>query len=150
MLTGPQSSSGSSSGSAIATSAGLCPFALGTETFGSLVGPATRASLYTVKPTLGLVPGQGIMPISKTYDTAGPLAKCPKDVADLLTLLIDPSKTVVPAGGYAALLCGSWADIKVGTLDPLVWTSNPVTVRPVEGAAEQMVGLSGSMRIDAG
>lgn len=59
LLISAQSPAGSSSGSAIAISAGLAPLSLGTETFGSLVHPAIRAALYTVKPTRGIVPGDG-------------------------------------------------------------------------------------------
>lgn len=113
--------------------------ALGTETFGSLVIPATRASLYTVNPTLGIVPGEGILPISTEYDTAGPLAKSPKDVADLLTVLVDPSKTTIPSGGYASALKENWSDIKNGTLDPEIWTSPPEIIKPVKEAIEQKV-----------
>lgn len=112
---------------------------VGTETFGSLVSPANRASLYTVKPTLGIVPGQGILPISNHYDTAGPFGKIVKDVADLLTVLVDPSKTTVPEGGYSSALGGSWKDIKVGSLDPSVWTVEAEFVKPVEEATEQLV-----------
>jgi len=136
-----QSPSGSSSGSAIAVSAGLVTIAVGSETFGSLVNPAQRAALFTVKPTLGIVPGDGIVPISRSYDTAGPLGKSPKDVADILTVLVDPSKTKVPDGGYASALEGNWKDIKVATLDPEFWCSNSYVIKPVEEATKQIVSL---------
>lgn len=92
-----------------------------------------------MKPTLGIVPGDGIVPISNEYDTAGPIAKCPRDIADLLTLLVDPTKTTVPAGGYASALTGGWSEIKVGTLDPAVWTSPPEIIKPVKEATDQIV-----------
>ncbi|KAH8601513.1 amidase family protein [Bisporella sp. PMI_857] len=111
-IVGHSSPDGSSSESGVAVSAGFAPIALGTETLGSLVNPATRAALFTVKPTLGIVPSHGIMPISTDFDTAGPMTKSPKDAADLLTLLVDPEKTKVPEGGYAVMLGGDWKDIK--------------------------------------
>ncbi|THV52153.1 hypothetical protein BGAL_0087g00130 [Botrytis galanthina] len=137
-IVGHSSPSGSSSGSAIAVSAGLVTLALGSETFGSLVNPAQRAALFTIKPTLGTIPGYGIVPISKSYDTAGPLAKSPKDLADLFTILVDKSKTEVPNGGYASCLTGSWADIKVGTLDPEFLHMSGHVIKPVEEATKQI------------
>jgi amidase len=134
-----ESPDGSSSGSAVAVSAGMAPIALGSETCGSLVNPATRAALYTIKPTVGIVPGKGIMPISTHFDTAGPLAKSVKDVADLLTLLVDPTKTKVPNGGYVSMLGGEWKDIKVGTLDPEFWNMPDFVIKHVEEATTQMV-----------
>jgi amidase len=148
MLNMQQSPSGSSSGSAIATSAGLCPVSLGTETFGSLVNPANRASLYTLKPTLGIVPGEGILPISKHFDTAGPIAKTVVDVANLLTVLVDSHKTEVPAGGYSSALGGAWGDIKVGTLDPAVWKSPPHVIKPMKGIDDEIVRLPHTCTVD--
>ena len=64
---------GSSSGSAVAVAAGLCAAAIGTETSGSLLSPATQNGLVTVKPTVGLISRAGILPIAHSQDTAGPL-----------------------------------------------------------------------------
>src|SRR5215813_11396892 len=66
---------GSSSGSAVAVAAGLCAAAIGTETSGSLLSPATQNGLVTVKPTVGLISRAGILPISHSQDTAGPLTR---------------------------------------------------------------------------
>ncbi|TVY19404.1 putative amidase [Lachnellula arida] len=129
---------GSSSGSAVAVSAGFAPIALGTETSGSLVCPATRAALFTIKSTVGIVPGKGIMPLSTNFDIAGPLTKSPRDAADLLTILVDPTKTQVPDGGYASALPGGWKDIKVGTLDPEFWAMPHSAIKYVEDATAQM------------
>ncbi|KXT12040.1 hypothetical protein AC579_4682 [Pseudocercospora musae] len=150
-VAGHSSPLGSSTGSAIACSAGLTPIAIGTETFGSIVQPATRAALYSIKPTLGIVPGRGIVPVSDEYDTAGPFGKTPKDVADLLTVLVDPSKTNVPLGGYAAALGATWKDIKVGTLDPNIWTPDPAFVKYVEEVAEEIIDKTNvACRVTAG
>jgi amidase len=78
---------GSSSGSAVAVAAGLCAAAIGTETSGSLLNPATQNGLVTVKPTVGLISRAGIVPISHSQDTAGPLTRCVRDAAILLNVL---------------------------------------------------------------
>src|SRR5207248_7848840 len=76
--------SGSSSGSAAAVSANLCAVAIGTETDGSIVSPATQCGIVGLKPTVGLWSRSGIIPISSTQDTAGPLARTVRDAAILL------------------------------------------------------------------
>lgn len=78
---------GSSAGSAVAVAAGLCAAAIGTETSGSLLSPATQNGLVTVKPTVGLVSRSGILPISHSQDTAGPLTRTVRDSAILLNVL---------------------------------------------------------------
>src|SRR5215470_18302431 len=69
-----RSPSGSSSGSGVAVSASLCAIAVGTETDGSIVSPSAASALVGVKPTVGLVSRSGIVPISHSQDTAGPMA----------------------------------------------------------------------------
>jgi amidase len=78
---------GSSSGSAVAVAAGLCAAAIGTETSGSLLSPATQNGLVTVKPTVGLISRAGILPIAHSQDTAGPLTRTVRDSAILLNVL---------------------------------------------------------------
>ncbi|CAN5887052.1 amidase family protein [soil metagenome] len=78
---------GSSSGSAFAVAAGLCAAAIGTETSGSLLSPATQNGLVTVKPTFGLISRAGILPISHSQDTAGPLTRTVRDAAVLLNVM---------------------------------------------------------------
>jgi amidase len=78
---------GSSSGSAVAVAAGLCAAAIGTETSGSLLSPASQNGLVTVKPTVGLVSRAGILPIAHSQDTAGPLTRSVRDAAILLNVL---------------------------------------------------------------
>ncbi len=82
--------SGSSSGSAVAVAAGLAPLAVGTETDGSIVCPASACGIVGIKPTLGLVHGHGIVPVSAAQDTAGPMARTVADAATLLTVLAEP------------------------------------------------------------
>ncbi len=78
---------GSSSGSGVAVAANLCAVAIGTETDGSIVCPASVNGLVGIKPTVGLLSRSGIIPISATQDTAGPLARTVKDAALLLSAL---------------------------------------------------------------
>ena len=75
---------GSSSGSGAAVSANLCAIAIGTETNGSIVCPSSANGIVGIKPTVGLWSRSGIIPISHTQDTAGPMART---VADAVTLL---------------------------------------------------------------
>jgi amidase len=83
---------GSSSGSGAAVSANLCVAALGTETDGSVVCPASANGIVGIKPTLGLVSRAGIVPIAHSQDTAGPMARTVRDAAILLSALagVDP------------------------------------------------------------
>ena len=78
---------GSSSGSGAAASANLCAAAVGTETDGSIVCPSSANGLVGIKPTVGLVSRSGIIPISHSQDTAGPMARSVRDAAILLGAL---------------------------------------------------------------
>lgn len=79
--------SGSSSGSAAAVAAGYVPVAIGTETNGSIVSPAGHCGVVGIKPTVGLVSRFGVIPISHSQDTAGPMARTVADAAALLNIL---------------------------------------------------------------
>jgi amidase len=83
-----RSPSGSSSGSAAAVAAGYVPFAVGTETNGSIVSPASACGIVGIKPTVGLVSRAGIIPISASQDTAGPMARTVTDAAALLAMML--------------------------------------------------------------
>jgi amidase len=78
---------GSSAGSGVAVAAGLCAASIGTETSGSLLNPASQNGLVTVKPTVGLISRAGILPISHSQDTAGPMTRTVRDAAMLLNVL---------------------------------------------------------------
>jgi amidase len=78
---------GSSSGSAVAVAAALAAAAIGTETSGSLLSPASQNGVVTVKPTVGLISRAGIIPIAHSQDTAGPLTRTVRDAAILLNVL---------------------------------------------------------------
>lgn len=79
--------SGSSSGSAVAVAANLCVAAIGTETNGSIVSPASACGIVGVKPTVGLASRTGIIPIAATLDTAGPMTRTVRDAAIVLRVI---------------------------------------------------------------
>jgi amidase len=81
--------SGSSSGSAAACAAGLAAAAIGTETVGSIVSPSSTCGLVGLKPTVGLVSARGIVPISRSFDTAGPMTRTVSDAALMLAAMSD-------------------------------------------------------------
>jgi amidase len=78
---------GSSAGSAAAVAAGIVPLAIGSETDGSIICPASMNGIVAIKPTLGLVSRRGIVPISHNQDTAGPMARNVTDAATLLSVM---------------------------------------------------------------
>lgn len=82
-----RSPSGSSSGCAAAIAAGLVRLAVGTETVGSIVSPAGACGIVGYKPTPGLIPGAGIIPIAESWETAGPMAPTVKEAAWLGSVL---------------------------------------------------------------
>lgn len=82
-----RNASGSSSGSGAAVAANFCAAAIGTETDGSIISPATYCGIVGLKPTVGLISRSGIIPISKSQDTAGPMTRTVEDAAILLGAL---------------------------------------------------------------
>jgi amidase len=87
---------GSSSGSGAAVAANLCAVAVGTETDGSILSPSSVCGIVGIKPTIGLVSRTGIIPISHSQDTAGPMTRTVRDAAILLSVLagVDPQDAV--------------------------------------------------------
>src|SRR4029077_8577609 len=86
---------GSSAGSANGAAANLCSVAVGTETDGSITGPSAVENVVGLKPTVGLVSQDGIIPIAHQQDTAGPMARSVTDVAILLGALQSPFGPVI-------------------------------------------------------
>jgi amidase len=82
-----RSAGGSSAGTAAAVSANLAPVAIGTETMGSVVSPSAMCGIVGMKPTVGLVSRAGLIPVSYTQDTAGPMGRTVRDVAVLLSAM---------------------------------------------------------------
>ena len=85
---------GSSTGSAVAVSANLCVASVGTETHGSIISPSFSNGIVGIKPTAGLLSGFGIVPISSTLETPGPMARTVYDAAVMLGAL----KSAYPSG----------------------------------------------------
>jgi amidase len=96
-----RSPSGSSSGSAAGVAVGLAPLAVGTETDGSIVSPASACGVVGIKPTAGLVSRTGVVPLSPVQDTAGPMARSVADAAAMLSVLAaaDPLDPAADAPG---------------------------------------------------
>jgi amidase len=87
---------GSSSGSGAGAAANLCAAAVGTETDGSITGPSAVENIFGLKPTLGLISQDGIVPISHQQDSAGPMARSVTDVAILLGIMQSPQTDYTP------------------------------------------------------
>jgi amidase len=116
---------GSSSGTGAGISAGLADVGVGTETDGSIVCPSSANGLVGIKPTVGLVSRSGIIPISASQDTAGPMARTVKDAAALLTVLAgyDPSdpataplKDRAPLDYSSFLDANSLSGVRIGVM----------------------------------
>src|SRR4051794_21546754 len=82
-----RSPGGSSSGSGAAIAAGITPFAIGTETDGSITCPAAFNGVVGIKPTVGLLPTKGVVPVAGSQDTPGPMATTVGEAAELLSVL---------------------------------------------------------------
>jgi amidase len=111
-----RSPSGSSSGSAVAIAAGLAPLTIGTETDGSIVSPASACGVVGIKPTVGLVSRDGIVPISAAQDTAGPITRTVADAAYLLTAIAGPDPADPATENAAGEMAdyGSFLDLEAG------------------------------------
>ncbi|PSL00470.1 amidase [Cecembia rubra] len=111
-----QGSSGSSAGSGSAVSAGLVPFAIGTETLGSIVSPSTRNGVTGLRPTFGRVSRHGAMALSWSMDKIGPMSRSALDNAIVLSVIngFDPKdkSTIAAAFNYDAKK--SFKELKVG------------------------------------
>ena len=93
---------GSSSGSGVAVSANLCAVAVGTETDGSIVCPSSVNGIVGIKPTVGLVSRSGVVPVSHSQDTPGPMARTVADAAALLTTLAGADERDAATAGARA------------------------------------------------
>jgi len=151
-----RSPSGSSSGSGVAVAANLCAVAVGTETDGSVVSPSSASSLVGVKPTVGLVSRTGIVPISHSQDTAGPMTRTVRDAALLLEVLAgrDPADVATAAKGArfdvrysAALDRGALKGARLGVPRPRYWGYHPATDALAEEALK-LLKSEGAILVD--
>lgn len=112
--------------------------------------PSTRAALYTIKPSIGLVSQDGIIPVTPLADAAGPMVKSVADLALLLDVLIEPNSPGTPTGGYGKALSTKWSDLRIATLDPEVWKFGPAVTKVIDSVRSQMVSNSiNDARLDA-
>ena len=140
---------GSSSGSAVAVAASLAVAAVGTETDGSIVCPSGANAVVGIKPTVGLVSGEGVIPISANQDTAGPMARNVTDAAVLLAAMSeDQSDSYLASLDSSALVgttIGLWRDGTYsfdGTVvDADVAAIMDATVASLEAAGAEVVDV---------
>lgn len=114
----------------------MAPVALGSETDGSITQPSDRASLYSLKLSVGKASFRGILPGTPLADTAGPMTKSPGDVATLLDIL-EPLKE----GSHRDFLTKSFVGLRIGFLDEKECVSSPNAVRPNDAYSEQFVSV---------
>jgi aspartyl-tRNA(Asn)/glutamyl-tRNA(Gln) amidotransferase subunit A len=134
--------SGSSSGSGAAVAAGLCMGAMGSDTGGSIRGPAAWCGIAGLKPTYGWLSRRGILPLSFSLDTAGPMCWTSEDCALMMNALTrhDPLDTAcadVPAPDFAATLGGDLKGLRVGVVRHFFETdlsTDEATIGAVENA----------------
>jgi aspartyl-tRNA(Asn)/glutamyl-tRNA(Gln) amidotransferase subunit A len=147
------SPAGSSSGSGAAIAAGFAPATLGSDTGGSIRGPAAACGISGLKPTYGLVSRRGVIPNCFSHDHVGPLAWTSEDLAILMQVIAghdpeDPGSANVPIPDYAASLTGDVKGLVIGV--PAGWLEEdppkPATKAAFEAALEVFRGLGCSVR----
>lgn len=138
-----RSAGGSSSGSGAAVAARLAPYAIGTETDGSITCPAAYNGCVGIKPTVGLVPADGVVPISRSQDTPGPLAMTVREAAQVLSVLAGDSVD------YAAhAQPGRLAGKRIGLPRREFWGYSVLADAAAERAVE-LVAAEGATIVDA-
>ncbi|KAK8121065.1 hypothetical protein PG999_005185 [Apiospora kogelbergensis] len=153
---------GSSGGTGAALAASFAVLGTGTDTVNSLRSPASANSLVSVRPTWGLVSRAGVIPVSYTQDTAGPMARTVKDLAVALTVMASVGydeadnatalsrPALSPASGgmttdySAGLFGGSLAGLRIGVLDGFFNHTDSAETTPVNNAMSDMMDFLGS------
>ncbi len=125
-----EGSSGSSAGSAAATAAGLLPFAIGSETWGSIISPCARCGITGLRPTFGRISRHGAMTLSWTMDKLGPICRNAEDCAIVLRALngpdgLDPSVQDIPFS-YSPNI--DFSSLRIGYLQSAFNTNTPDTL----------------------
>ncbi len=137
---------GSSGGSGGAVAARLVPGALGTDTGGSVRIPACLCGVTGIRPSTGRVSNRGVVPVSWTFDTVGPIATTAEDCALLLQAIAgvdrdDPTTVDAPVPPYAELLTGGVAGLRLGVVSHLFEGAiDPRVATTVESAVAELVG----------
>jgi len=150
--------SGSSSGSGAAVAASLCAAAVGTETDGSILSPASANGVVGLKPTVGLVSRTGIIPISASQDTAGPMARTVRDAAILLGGMVgnDPDDKAdlvssrpdgLPKDYTKALQAGGLKGVRIGVARNFF--NFQENVDPILAKALELLSAEGAVLVDS-
>ena len=146
---------GSSSGSGAAVAAGLCMGALGSDTGGSIRGPASMCGIVGIKPTYGRVSNFGVVPLSWSQDHCGPMTWTVADNALMLQTLAghdpkDPTTSTAPVPDYSAALRDGIAGMTIGVPRRYFFEAGPdvapETLAAIEGALEVMAELGATVR----
>jgi amidase len=144
---------GSSSGTGTAIAANLAALGVGTETDGSVVCPSSVAALVGIKPTIGLVSRSGIIPISHSQDTAGPMARTVTDAAVLLNAMAgvdprDPATSSAPAAREdytAALKADALQGARIGVARAQYFGYNAPADNLIEAAIAEMKAMGATI-----
>ena len=148
---------GSSSGSGVAVAASLCAAAVGTETSGSIISPASNNSVVGIKPTVGLISRSGVIPICASQDTAGPIARTVTDAAILLGAMtgVDRRDRATAASRGRALTdyTGSPREdglrgARIGVARKEFWERGPEPIRQVAEGHLTTLSAAGAKIID--
>ena len=120
---------GSSGGNGAAVAADLAPGTLGTDTAGSIRIPACFCGVTGLRPSTGLVPTDGVLPVSRSFDTVGPIARSAED-CELLLQALAPSYRPEPDGGASGL--------RIGVVSQLFERADPDVAACTQSAAEEL------------
>ena len=143
---------GSSGGSAAAVAAGMCPAAIGSDTAGSIRLPATLCGVVGMKPTYGAVSTHGVLPLSWSYDTLGPITRTAADAALILQVIAgyderDPASLPLPAGAFATDAHADLSWVRVGVpRSPFFEDLDPEVSASVEAALQTIAGFTAGLR----
>ena len=135
---------GSSSGSGAGVAARLAPVSIGTETSGSILSPAHQNGLLGLKPTLGLLPRSGIVPIAHSQDTAGPMGRSAADLGLLMEVMQGPDGRDAACDGaprldFLNLKPQALSGARIGVVRETYWDGlSPAEKDALEGALETM------------
>jgi aspartyl-tRNA(Asn)/glutamyl-tRNA(Gln) amidotransferase subunit A len=138
---------GSSMGAAAVLAGGLAPGAIGSDTGGSIRGPAFWSGVTGLKPTYGRVPLRGVVALATSLDHVGPMARSAHDCALLLGVMagadpLDATTVETPVPDYAAELAGSVRGLRVGVVRGYFWEALPADIAAaVTAALETLRGL---------
>jgi aspartyl-tRNA(Asn)/glutamyl-tRNA(Gln) amidotransferase subunit A len=134
---------GSSMGSGAAVAAGVVPGALGTDTTGSIRNPATWCGVVGLKPSYGLVPLRGVIPLATSLDHVGPLARSADDCARILSVIAgvdddDPTAKPYPPTNYVDGLARPIAGLRIGVVRRLWEALDPAVAAPLLRAIDAL------------